>query len=100
MNASDTFFRFSFFVSFPFLFCFIFGVDFNAYLYLLNIYVLLLIDSPTRPASTVVLPMSLDDDMSDSGDSWGSDFDESGDVEENEIYEVLGQPREKVGTVS
>lgn len=56
-------------------------------------------DSPTRPASTVVLPMSLDDDMSDSGDSWGSDFDESGDVEENEIYEVLGQPREKVGTV-
>lgn len=45
--------------------------------------------------------MSLHDDLSESGESWGSDFEESfkEEVTEEEFYEVLGKPNEGVGAV-
>ena len=58
-----------------------------------------------RPSSTVVLPLSLAEDLGDSEDednAWGSDCDESARdvVDESEIYEILGEPRDDCGDVS
>ncbi|XP_066915965.1 rho guanine nucleotide exchange factor 10-like isoform X2 [Clytia hemisphaerica] len=52
-----------------------------------------------RQSSTVVLPVSLNDELSESDEeSWGSDFEESF-REEEEVYEVLGKPKEGVGSI-
>lgn len=63
---------------------------------------LLLTGRPERPSSTVVLPISLDDDLTDSAESWGSEFDETEehDITEEEFYEVIGKPMGEVGVVS
>ena len=58
-----------------------------------------------RPSSTVVLPLSLAEDLGDSEDEddnagLGSDFDESDVVDESEIYEIIGEPRDDCGDVS
>ena len=53
-----------------------------------------------------MLPLSLAADLGDSEDednaSWGSGFDESARdvVDESEIYEVIGEPRDDCGDVS
>ena len=54
-----------------------------------------------------MLPLSLAEDLGDSEDEddnagWGSDFDESARdvVDESEIYEIIGEPRDDCGDVS
>lgn len=52
-----------------------------------------------------MLPLSLAEDLGDSEDEddnagWGSDFDESDVVDESEIYEIIGEPRDDCGDVS
>jgi len=44
----------------------------------------------------------LNDDVSESEESWGSDFDDPAreEITEEEFYEVLGKPNEGVGAVS
>lgn len=56
-----------------------------------------------------MLPMSLDDDWSDSAESWESECEEceveeeekeDNDITEEDVYEILGKPMEGVGAVS
>ena len=51
-----------------------------------------------RQSSSVILPLSFNDDLSESEESWGSEFEESM-REDEEVYEVLGKPNEGVGAV-
>ena len=58
----------------------------------------MLLERPSRPSSTVVLPLH-GDSFSDSADSWdsGADYDSESD---QDVYEVIGKPIDSIDAVS